>query len=403
MEIKELLEKRARLVKEARAVLDKAEAEKRSLTKEEQTKYDTIFNDALDTGEQAKRMEEQAKIEKTLAEELRAAVKPEPGKPQDPKKVEKRQAFAKFLQEGRGSLNGAEARALQADADVSGGYIVPPQEFVANLIKAVDNVVHIRKLSNVIQLTSAASLGQPALDNDPADSDWTSELGTGNEDSTMSFGKRDLKPHPLAKRIKISNKLVRLGAGGIESLVRDRLAYKFGITEEKAFLTGSGSGQPLGVFTASSSGISTSRDVSTDNTTTAITMENLKAVKYALKQPYWNRASWMFHRDAVKAVALLKDGDDRFMWQDSVVQGEPDRLLGFPVYMSEYVPNTFTTGLYVGILGDFKMYHIAESLDMQLQRLVELYAETNQIGYIGRMELDAMPVLEEAFVRVTLA
>ena len=39
---------------------------------------------------------------------------------------------------------------------------------------------------------------------------------------------------------------------------------------------------------------------------------------------------------------------------------------------------------------------------MQVQRLVELYAETNQTGMIGRMESDGMPVLAEAFVRVQL-
>ena len=71
--------------------------------------------------------------------------------------------------------------------------------------------------------------------------------------------------------------------------------------------------------------------------------------------------------------------------------------------MSEYAPNTFTTGLYVGIVGDFSKYYIADALDMQLQRLTELYAESNKIGLIGRMETDGMPVLEEAFARVTLA
>jgi len=40
---------------------------------------------------------------------------------------------------------------------------------------------------------------------------------------------------------------------------------------------------------------------------------------------------------------------------------------------------------------------------MQVQRLVELYATTNQIGYLARLESDGAPVLESAFVRVTLA
>jgi HK97 family phage major capsid protein len=83
--------------------------------------------------------------------------------------------------------------------------------------------------------------------------------------------------------------------------------------------------------------------------------------------------------------------------------GEPDRILNLPVAMSENAPNTMTTGLYVGMLGDFSHYWIADALDMQVQRLTELYAETNQTGFIGRMESDGMPVLAEAFVRVKLA
>ena len=81
----------------------------------------------------------------------------------------------------------------------------------------------------------------------------------------------------------------------------------------------------------------------------------------------------------------------------------PDRLLNLPYMESQYAPNTFTTGLYVGILGDFKFYWIVDALDMTVQRLIELYAETNQVGFIGRAECDGMPVLEEAFVRVKLA
>ena len=56
----------------------------------------------------------------------------------------------------------------------------------------------------------------------------------------------------------------------------------------------------------------------------------------------------------------------------------------------------------MGILGDFSNYWIADSLALEMQRLVELYATTNQVALIGRMESDGMPVLEEAFVRVKL-
>ena len=269
------------------------------------------------------------------------------------------------------------------------------------LIKAVDDQVYLRQWGTVYPVTGAESLGAPSLDTDPADPAWTSELLIGSEDSSARFGRRELTPHPLAKYIKISRKLLQK-IPSVESLIIQRLAYKFAIAMEKGGMTGTGAGQPLGVFTASADGVSTSRDVSTGNTTTSMTFDGLKEAKYTLKGQYWPRARWIFHRDGVKQLAKLKDGEGQYIWAESVRVGEPDRLLGLPVFMSEYAPNTFTTLLYVGILGDFSFYWWADSLAMEMQRLVELYAATNQIGLIGRLESDGMPVLAEAFVRVKL-
>ena len=183
----------------------------------------------------------------------------------------------------------------------------------------------------------------------------------------------------------------------------ERLAYKFGVTEEKAFMTGTGSNQPLGLFTSSADGISSARDVSTGNTTTAIQFDGLIEAKYSVKGGYWANAKWLFHRDAMKNISKLKDGEGQYLWLPSVREDEPDRLLGQELLTSEFVPNTFTTGLFVGMYADFSKYWIADALSVVVQRLVELYAENNQDGFIGRLEVDGMPVLEEAFARVTLA
>ena len=85
------------------------------------------------------------------------------------------------------------------------------------------------------------------------------------------------------------------------------------------------------------------------------------------------------------------------------VNGEPDRMLGFPVRLSEYAPNTFTTGLYVAILGDFfQGYWIVDSLDLQIARAEELLIRSNQDLFVMRADSDGAPVKEEAFVRVKL-
>jgi HK97 family phage major capsid protein len=102
-------------------------------------------------------------------------------------------------------------------------------------------------------------------------------------------------------------------------------------------------------------------------------------------------------------ISKLKDGEGRYLWQQGLAAGQPDTILNLPVNESEYAPSTFTTGKYVGILGNFQFYWIAELFGMEIQRLNELFAATSQVGFIGRMWADGAPVLEEAFARVKLA
>lgn len=414
MTLQELLEERAKLVKEARVILETAETEKRELTAEEENSYEQKMKRVDEIGdkvEKTQKAEDRNKKLKELESRLDESVNdPMKMDPEDNeagevrKQKELRDIFRGYL----GSTEASTAatymtRALQMDADTAGGYTVAPQQFIADLLETAKNMVFIRQLATVYSVPKAESLGRPTLDNDVGDPTWTAEILTGDEDTDLSFGKRELFPHPLAKLLKLSKKLIRASALNIDTIIRDRLAYKTSVVEENNYLNGNGNNKPLGVFVASSEGISTSRDVSTDNTTTAIKPDNLIECKYTLKGNYWRAARWIFHRDAVKKIRKLKDGEGQYLWRPGLQADRGDTILDLPVIMSEYAPNTFTTGQYVGILGDFSYYWIADALDMTIQVLVEKYAEKNQNGYILRKESDGMPALEEAFVRVKLA
>ncbi len=433
MTIKELTEKRVKLVTDARAILDKSKSEKREMTAEENKQYDDIFKDvdglreqidAANTAEnRVKRLEEEEAWSKSSSGRRTTPTDPQNKSKDEVREMawgdkwtsqrsiklegqlatdEYRSAYNKWLCYGYDGLNRDEIRALAADVPTTGGYLLSPTQMIGGLIKFVDNAVIMRQKATVLPPVPASTgCGVPSLDTDVADADWTAEIATGGEDSSLSLGKRELRPHPMAKRIKVSNTLMR-ATGQAESLVLDRLAYKHAITAEQGYMTGTGVQQPLGVFTASALGISTGRDVSTNNSISAIGADNLFDVKYSLKPQYQMTAEWVFHRDAVKMIRKLKDGEGRYLWQPGLT-GTPDSLLDRPVTQSEYAPNTFTTGLYVGLFGDLSKYWIVDSLSYQVQRLVELYAATNQTGFIGRMESDGMPVLEEAFARVKLA
>lgn len=402
MTLKELREARGLAISAARAINDKALAEGRDFNADEKSAYDKAMADEARFAAQIERAERLAEAERQAAATAGQEAEQRGAKPGAAEEAAKevRDAIAAYF---RNQISAPELRALSAGLVAEGGYIVMGEQFVSTLLKNVDNDVFIRQKATKYQVPQAQSLGLPYLSADPDDADWTTELATGSEDSAMAFGKRQLFPHPFAKRIKVSNDLLRLALIGPEALVRERLAYKFAVTEEKGFMTGSGANQPLGLFTASNDGVPTSRDVSTDNTTTAFTMDGLINAKYSLKGQYQRVAEWVFHRDAVKLLAKLKDGEGQYIWQPSKQAGDPDRLLGNPVNISEYAPNTFTTGLYVGLIGEMSKYVIADSMGVSVKRLDELYAETNQTGFIGRAAADGMPALAEAFARVKLA
>jgi HK97 family phage major capsid protein len=414
--MKELFEKRNKIVAEQRQLNDKAAAEGRDFTAEEQVSWDVMESDFAKIDAQineerskAEKAEQRAKaVEKNAKRANESYFKPMLVDPEnvavkEEVRNDQTEMFRRYLLHGRNGFGLEEQRALQADKDTAGGFLVAPEQFTNQLIQKLDNMVFVRQYATKIMVERAASLGAAALDNDPGDPTWTSELGTGALDSTMDFDKRSLTPHPLARRIKVSNRLLRVATMDVEALVRDRLAYKFGVVEENAFLNGTGTNQPLGVFTASAQGINTDRDVSDGNTITAIKADNLINVKYALKAQYRKGCRWIFHRDALKMIRKLKDGEGNYLWRPGISSGAPDTILDLPYDESEYCPSTFTTGLYVGALCDWTYYWVVDSMDFSIQVVSELYSETNQTGYIGRKETDGMPTVSEAFVRVKLA
>ena len=444
----ELGQARAVVIKAARDINDKAHAEKRALTAEEQAGYDK----AMAEGE---RLRKQAIEEKRLADaeaELAAVtdanqrnidagnagggggaggggnqaavLRPDEvrGAPlfgraelgqfyQDETHAHATAtrayaaAFNSFLS-GRPLIltadTPAEVRALSADVSAEGGYLIAPEQFMATLIKALDAKLFIRARGTGAQVRGAHQLGKPSLDADPADCEWTTELSTGTPDATMAFGKREFVTEPARKLIKVSKTLLRKSPLGVENIVMDRLTYKLGVTQEKAYMTGSGTGQPLGLFTASADGIPTGRDIDVSSGSQVYDFDLVMAAKYKLRSAYWPTAEWIWHADEALRVMQLKDLDGPYLWRESVRAGEPERMLGHPVNFSEHAPNTHTTGEYVCIFGDLSYYHYVDELNASVQALRELYAATNQDGFIISYEGDGMPVLGEAFVRGAL-
>jgi len=431
---KALREERADLIKKAQLFADQHEGQDGLLSAEDQGVFNQMIedanalNDKITYRESKESLDEQVDGLKTKAPKSATFAKPLGGDG-GAEMIEIRNgfdsagkpAYRKIPAGERGSaqyqdifnralanrVQPAELAALQSDNAEQAGYLLASEQFSSELLKAVDDECFVRQYANITQVPEADSLGIRRRTAKMDTFNWSSELTVSTADSTLAYGKKVLTPHHCTGAILVSRDLVRRLGGQVESEVRFEMARDSGETMEAAYMTGNGAQQPLGVFTASTDGISTSRDVQTGSTT-SITADGLINAKYSLKQQYRRKggsragARWLFHRDARKILAKLKDGNGNYLLNPGrgIVTEEEDMLLDLPVDESEFAPNTFTTGLYVGLLANWNYYRIADAMSVEIQVLMELYAATNQIGYIGRLKTDGLPVLEEAFARL---
>jgi HK97 family phage major capsid protein len=419
--IKKLYDEASSLHAQAKSIL--VEFEGKDLPKEKSEQVDALFDQVEAKTKSAKQLERGEEQEKFLHEPDEKNKKNMFGDKGDPDEgggdpaKKKRDAiamgaFTKVLKGGDRAWAmlskdelaaiAPEGKALSADDAAAGGTLVAPQVWVNQLLKNVDDEVFVRGLtSNKFQLPSAQSLGVPSLDTDVADGEWTSEVQSVPRDSSAATGKRELFPHLLTKEVLISRRLLRQSSINADALIRQRLAYKLGVPQEKAFMTGSGAEQPLGVFTASVNGISTGRDTTAASTTT-FTGDELIDTAYNLKPQYLKNSTWLFHRSTLKVVRKLKATTGDYLWQPGLAGDKQPTILERPYVLSEFAPSTLTAAQYVAMLADWNFYWIADALSMEIQVVDQLYAKTNQMGYIGRLETDGMPVLEEAFSRLIL-
>lgn len=388
MNVFEMKQERAQVTASIRELMDKYDGkEMDAVDKETLGNLEAKFDSLTDS---IAKEEKQIEREKLVAENKA---------PKTEFKDERRKIFTDALKGDRSAIERYMNVDYTLGTNATAGALTAPMEFRDELIKGLDDMLFMRQIArNVGTIGNAQSLGFPYRKTAATDANWLAEVAPATEEQTLQYGRREFKPNRMAKLMKLSKTLVQHSANA-DGIVRDEMLYRIGITQEKAYMTGDGSAKPLGIFVADNDGISTARDI-----TGALTSADaLIDMKYSLKEQYQANAEWVMHRDVIKAVAKLKGIDNQYLWQPSLIEGQPDRLLGHPVHMSEYAPNTLTTGNYAAVFGDFRFYWIVDADALTVQVLNELYAVNNQIGYLFNYFGDGAPVLDEAFARLKLS
>ena len=390
--ILELRNKRNTLWEQTKAFLEEHRGENGLVDASAVEQYNKMAADVQALGDEIKRLEDQMAMDARLSAATSAPVHADPKQEQRKGMVRPTgtaEYNAAFWNMMRG-VNTMEVRdALSVGVDQNGGFTVP-DEFEHQLIQALEENNIFRSLAHTIHTNS----GTRTI---PIE-------GAAIQESDMSFAQETLSAYKLGCMIKVSNELLNDSAFDIAAHIAHRFGVRFGNAEEDAFINGTGPSANPQTAPSMPTGILTSLTPTSGNTTAnALTVhfDNIYKLYYSLKSPYRRKASFLCNETLLLQLMLIKDKNDNYIWKPGLEVGKPDTILGRPIHTSGYMPALTGTatqdkGKKVLLFGDFSYYWIADRQNRTLKRLNELYAVTDQVGFIGTQRVDGKLILPEA-------
>ena len=375
-------EKRAEMWEQAKQFLDEHEKDGR-LTAEEAKAYEQMENEVLALGKDIERMERQAILDAQLAKPTAAAITNLPGAGFASEKTGRAsEAYrAAMLKALRTNFRQVE-NVLQEGVDANGGYLVP-EEYDQRLIDVLNEENVLRPLATVITTSGEHKINIAATK--PAAS-WIEE-GAPLTFGDATFDQIVLDAHKLHVAVKVTEELLYDNAFNLENYLIEQFGKALGNAEEDAFLNGDGTHKPKGLLISAKTSVTTAAaDLKADELVTLV---------YSLKRPYRKNAAFIVNDQTLASIRKLKDANGAYFWQPSYQMGEPDRIFGYPVYTTPYMP-IVEAGHIVLAFGDYSYYNIGDRGVRSMQVLKELFAEHGMVGFVMKERVDGKLVQKEA-------
>ena len=282
-------------------------------------------------------------------------------------------AFAAYLRSGEDEgLRDLplEGKAMSTAVAADGGYLVDPQ--TSDTIKsALTATASIRAIASVVTVESTSY--DVLIDHTEMGSGWANEAANLSESATPQIDRITIPVNELSAMPKISQRLLDDSAFDIEGWLAGRIADKFARSEASAFVNGDGVDKPKGFldYPTVDEVIWTWGNIGYVVTGTAGAIDDgdpIIELVYALGAEYRANATFVMNSKTAGTVRKLKDADGRFLWSDGLSQGEPARLMGYPVLIAEDMPDVGTDTTPIAF-GDFANgYTIAERPDVRVLR-----------------------------------
>lgn len=366
-----LTDQRNRAWEQAKTLLDGADAESRDLTAEEAEQFDRINADidALDARRAA--IVDTMRRDQAIGESRAALGLPaDLGTREVAQPAETDADIIRAIARGERRSHSFEQRDL---ATSSTGAPVPTSfynQLVQHLI--VQGPMLDPSVVTMLTTQSGENLQIPRTSGYTAPAATAEGSAIGESDAAFSAFVT-LGAFKYAATFQLTRELVEDSGVDLLSFVADQAGRGMGTAVNAALTTGTGTVQPKGVVSAAASAVTGGTGVAG-----VPTVDNLVDLVYAVPSPYRRtvgRVGFQMRASTVAAIRKLKDVDGQYLWQPSTQAGQPDTLLGFPIWENPDVAAT-ATGAKSVIFGDFSRYIVRQVRGID-------FARDDSVGFVN--------------------
>jgi HK97 family phage major capsid protein len=315
------------------------------------------------------------------------------------RKEAKRKAFLEYVRKGGAHMSHERKADLVEDTE---GQVLVPADFVGTILRELPRDAVIRNLATV-RPTSSNKMDIGVVN--VAAAGWGKlETGTTAADGLAAdpADKDTIEVFDLNALVKIGVDELDDADDDLEAVISQALSLKIAEMEDDAFASGNGTSQPQGLSVAATitQGVAGAAGET-------VAGDELKRTIFSVPAQFRRKANaaWLYHTSAEEKIALLKDGDGRYLLQPNTAEGEPDMLMGYRAYTVDGLPAITTTvdGAGAGtdksiMFGDLRQgYMIADRRRLTVTRLTERYAEEGKLGLLFRHRVGGGVIRPKAF------
>nr|WP_308000876.1 phage major capsid protein [uncultured Clostridium sp.] len=370
---KGLEEKRVELIDEMDSIINKVEAETRTLTDKEESRIDEIEKEV-------------EKIDKTIQIlENKRTLGVEKGKK---KKQESEQRTQDEINnsELRSILSGKEieerATAMNTTTGAEGGVVVN-KVLSKNIIKTIKDRSNVYKFFDGTNIKGNYKIPKKITN---GTAEWVDENPAADPSATIATLEIiELGQHRLYRESAITKQMLNVQELDLQAFIKDDIAESMTDAIETAIFHGSGTKQPTGII----SGIKTANQIKLE-TRGAFSVDHLKKAKAKLKKSIVKKARWFMNSETFLEIDLLKDADGRPLLQPNPTQETDYILLGLPVELTDALESPSATGAKcLIVLATPAAYHTNTQASLALYVYNDsVYTRRGLVGYGADIFLD---------------